>query len=164
VLFQALFSKAGTSVHITSPYFLPDKSLRQELVRAVQRGADVTVLVPGAKNDHLLTRRSSRALYGDLLKAGARIFEYQPSMIHAKIALIDSQWAVVGSTNLDSRSFGLNDEVNIAIPDAAVAARLEQDFQRDLTRSRQISYEQWKRRPWWEKVQEWCGWLIQNQE
>ena len=85
-------------------------------------------------------------------------------MIHAKIALIDSQWAVVGSTNLDSRSFGLNDEVNIAIPDAAVAARLEQDYQRDLTRSRQISYEQWKRRPWWEKVQEWCGWLIQNQE
>ena len=120
--------------------------------------------MPGAKNDHLLTRRSSRALYGDLLKGGARIFEYQPSMIHAKIALVDSQWAVVGSTNLDSRSFGLNDEVNVAMPDPAVTARLEQDFQRDLARSRQVSYDQWKGRPWWEKVQEWCGWLIQNQE
>ena len=76
----------------------------------------MTIIVPGAKNDHLLTRRSSRALYGDLLAAGARIFEYQPSMIHAKIALFDGKWAVAGSTNLDSRSFGLNDEVNVADP------------------------------------------------
>jgi cardiolipin synthase A/B len=164
VLFQALYAKASHTVHITNPYFLPDKNLRQELVNAVRRGADVTILVPGAKNDHLLTRRSSRALYGDLLKAGARIFEYQPSMVHAKISLIDGKWAVAGSTNLDSRSFGLNDEVNVAMPDPYVVARLEQDFQQDLARSRQVTYDQWKRRPWYEKLQEWCGWLIQNQE
>src|SRR5262249_13612697 len=114
VLLQTLIAKSARSVHVTNPYFLPDKSLRQELVNAVRRGVDVTVLVPGTKADHLLTRRSSRALYGDLLEAHARIFEYQPSMIHAKIALIDGYWAVVGSTNFDSRSFGLNDEINVA--------------------------------------------------
>lgn len=164
VLYQALVAKAGSTIHITNPYFLPDKSLREELVKAVKRGAEVTIIVPGAKNDHILTRRSSRALYGDLLKGGARIFEYEPSMIHAKITLFDGKWAIAGSTNLDSRSFGINDEVNVAIPDASVVARLEQDFQRDLARSREMTYEQWTNRPFWEKLQEWCGWLIQKQE
>ncbi len=164
VLFQTLIAKAAHSIHITNPYFLPDKHLRRELSDAVQRGVDVTILVPGAKSDHLLTRRSSRALYGDLLRAGARIFEYQPSMIHAKITLIDGLWAVVGSTNFDSRSFGLNDEVNIAMPDAAVAQRLERDFENDLKSSRPVSYQQWKRRPIWERAQERLGWLIENEE
>ena len=165
VLFQSLLAKATRRIHITNPYFLPDKSLRDEIVKAIrERGVEVTIITPGSKNDHLLTRRSSRALYGDLLRGGARIFEYQPAMIHAKITLIDGIWGVVGSTNLDSRSFGLNDEVNMAIPDPAVVARLEQDFDRDLSRSRQISYDQWKHRPWWEKLQERFGWLLENQE
>jgi cardiolipin synthase len=164
VLLETLFAKSTARIHITNPYFLPDKSLRRELVNAVRRGVEVTILVPGAKADHLLTRRSSRALYGDLLRGGARIFEYEPSMIHAKIALVDGKWAVVGSTNLDSRSFGLNDEVNVAIPDPAVVARLEQDFSRDLGRSSQMSYDEWKRRPFWEKIQEWFGSLIQKEQ
>ena len=133
VLLQTLIAKATRSIHITNPYFLPDKNLRREMVKAVrERGVDVTILVPGTKADHLLTRRSSRALYGDLLEGGARIFEYQPSMIHAKIALIDGLWAAAGSTNFDSRSFGLNDELNAAIEDVQVTQRLEQDFQNDL--------------------------------
>ena len=74
------------------------------------------------------------------------------------------KWAIAGSTNLDSRSFGINDEVNVAIPDPAVVARLEEDFQRDRSRSREMTHEQWKNRPFWEKLQEWCGWLIQRQE
>jgi cardiolipin synthase len=164
VLLQTLIAKATRSIHITNPYFLPDKSLRRELVKAVTRGVDVTILLPGTKADHLLTRRSSRALYGDLLKGGARIFEYQPAMIHAKITLIDGLWAVVGSTNFDSRSFGLNDEINVAMPDAGVAARLEQDFDNDLKSSRRISYEQWQRRPFWQKIEEKLGWVIQKEE
>ncbi len=165
VLIQILIAKAVHTIHITNPYFLPDKSLRQELVKAIRdRRAEVTILVPGSRNDHLLTRRSSRALYGDLLAAGARIFEYQPSMIHAKIVLIDDLWAVVGSTNLDSRSFGLNDEVNVAMPDPQLVSRLEQDFEADLKSSRPISYAQWKRRPIWERVEERLGWLLENEE
>ena len=136
-----------------------------KVVKAIrERHVAVTIIVPGAQNDHLLTRGSSRSLYGDLLLAGARIFEYQPSMIHAKTMEVDGVWAVTGSTNLDSRSFGLNDEVNVAIPDAAVAKRLDQDFESDLRESRPVGYEQWKRRPIWEKINEWLGWLLINQQ
>ena len=85
-------------------------------------------------------------------------------MNHTKTLMVDDMWAVVGSTNLDSRSFGLNDEVNMAMPDPAVVARLEQDFDHDLTLSRRISYDEWKHRPWWEKLQERLGWLLENQE
>jgi cardiolipin synthase len=165
ILFQILIAKAARSIRITTPYFLPDKSLRGELVRAIrERGVEVTILVPGAKSDHLLTRRSSRSLYGDLLLAGARVYEYQPAMIHAKILIVDGVWSVVGSTNLDSRSFGLNDEVNVAIPDRAVAARLAQDFEQDIARSLPVSYEQWKGRPILEKITERLGWLLFNQQ
>jgi cardiolipin synthase len=164
-LFQGIVAKAAKSIHITNPYFMPDKSLREELVKAIrERHVEMTILVPGTKNDHLLSRRSSRLLYGDLLRAGARIFEYQPAMIHAKVMVIDGIWSVVGSSNLDSRSFGLNDEVNVAMPDPAVAARLEQDFQNDLSQSRRILYEEWKQRPIWEKLEEVFGWLLMNQE
>ncbi len=163
-LVQTVIAKAVRTIHITNPYFLPDKNLRQELAKAVRRGVEVTILVPGKKSDHLLTRRSSRALYGDLLRAGARIFEYQPSMIHAKIALVDGLWTLAGSTNFDSRSFALNDEVSLAMADRAVTGRLEQDFQNDLARSRQISYEEWSHRPIWERAQERIGWLIENEQ
>ena len=165
MLFQTLLAKSTRSVHIATPYFLPDKSFRDELTKAIrERHVEVTVIVPGAASDHLLTRRSSRSLYGDLLQAGARIFEYQPTMLHTKSMIVDGLWAVVGSTNLDARSFGLNDEVNVAIPDAEVARRLEQDFREDLKRSRQVNYEEWKRRSLLEKIQEWFGWLLLNQQ
>jgi cardiolipin synthase len=165
VLLQSLFAKARRNIHITSPYFLPDKNLRRELVRAVrERGVEVSIVVPGSKSDHFLTRRSSRALFGDLLRSGVRIFEYQPSMIHAKIALIDGLWAVVGSTNFDARSFVLNDEVNVAMRDPDVVKRLADDFTKDVEHSRPVSYAEWKGRPPWEKAQEWLGWLIESQQ
>lgn len=165
ILMQNLVAKAARSIHIATPYFLPDESLRAELVKAIhERGVEVSIIVPGAKSDHLLTRRSSRALYGDLLLAGARIFEYQPSMMHAKILLVDRKFTVVGSTNLDARSFGLNDEVNLALPDAALTERLERDFAGDLAASREIHYQEWERRPVWERAGEWLGWLLEKQQ
>ena len=85
-------------------------------------------------------------------------------MLHAKILIVDGVWSVVGSTNMDSRSFGLNDEVNMAFLDAAVASRLEQDFQNDLGESTEVSYEEWKQRPCYEKVHEWAGALIERQQ
>jgi cardiolipin synthase A/B len=165
VLFQALVAKAQRSIHISSPYFLPDKNLRRELSDAIhRRGVEVSIVVPGGKSDHVLTRRSSRALFGDLLQSGAHIFEYQPAMIHAKVALIDGLWSVVGTTNIDPRSFVLNDEVNVAVRDVEVAKRLEEDFARDVKHSKPVSYAEWKRRPPWEKIHEWFGWLIESQQ
>lgn len=164
VLFQTLMAHARSTIHITTPYFLPDASLVQELRGAVRRGVDVKVLVPGKHNDLRLVRSASRLAYGRLLRHGVRIFEYQPTMIHAKILLIDETWAVVGSTNLDNRSFGLNDEVNLAVCAHDFAARLEEDFARDLTAAREISYDQWKGRSIFARGPELLGWVLERQQ
>jgi cardiolipin synthase len=153
------------TISITTPYFLPDKSLTQELCRAIlKRNVKVRILVPGRKSDHLLTRSTSRGAYGPLLKAGAEVYEYQPAMIHAKILVVDGLWAVVGSTNFDNRSFGLNDEVNLAICDATLAKRLEADTAHDLLESHRVSLEEWRHRPITERAPELLGWIFERQQ
>jgi cardiolipin synthase len=165
ILYQTLLASSQKQMHITTPYFLPDRSVRRELVRAVrERGVEVKIIVPGNHSDHLLTRRSSRRLFGDLLKAGARIYEYEPAMIHAKTMMIDDLWSIVGSSNFDNRSFGLNDEVNLAARDEELTARLEEDFARDLAQSREVTYDEWRRRSIFERAHEWLGWLLERQQ
>jgi len=165
MLFQVLLASATKTIHITTPYFLPDRSVIDELVRAArERNVEVVVLVPGKRSDHMLTRSSSRHAYGKLLKAGASIHEYEPSMIHAKILLIDSIWGVVGSTNFDNRSFGINDEVNLAARDPDFTQRLQQDFAKDLACSRKVTYQEWKRRPVLERAPELLGWVLERQQ
>jgi cardiolipin synthase len=165
ILFQALIASSTKTIHITTPYFLPDKSLADELIHAVKnRGIDVKILVPGKKSDLALTRSASRRGYGPLLKAGARVYEYQPSMIHAKVLLVDGLWGVVGSTNFDQRSFGINNEVNMAVRGAAFVQRLEQDFIHDLADSSELSYDAWRKRSLIERVPEFFGWIIQQQQ
>lgn len=163
-LFQLLVASAQRSIFINTPYFLPDKSMTDELLRAHRRGVDIKIVVPGHKADHLLTRSASRRAYGPLLKDGVKIFEYQPAMIHAKVLMIDSLWAVVGSTNMDHRSFGLNDEVNLAVRDRGFTARLERDFARDMAESKVVTYEEWKRRSLLERAPEVLGWVLQRQQ
>ena len=139
--------------------------MMDELIRAIrERGVEITLLVPGTKSDHLLTRSSSRLAYGNLLKAGARIFEYQPAMIHAKILMIDGLWGVVGSTNFDNRSFGLNDEVNLVVRDSSFVDRLQADFVRDLANSEEVTYEKWRRRPVLQRAPELLGWVFERQQ
>jgi cardiolipin synthase A/B len=164
MLFQTLLASARESIYITTPYFLPDQSAREEMISAVDRGVEVRILVPGDYNDHKITRRSSRRLYGELLQAGAHIYEYQPSMIHAKIMVVDGIWSVVGSTNFDNRSFGLNDEVNLAALDKGLAGRLLEDFANDIAQSQRITYEQWVQRPRRERFYEWIGWVLERQQ
>jgi cardiolipin synthase len=164
ILFQMLIACGRKRVYITTPYFLPDQSARKAVREAIEkRGVDVRILTPGAHSDHMLTRGSSERLYGPLLKAGARIYEYQPAMIHAKVLIADDVWSVVGSTNFDHRSFELNDEVNMAVCDAAVATRLRQDFENDLRQSREITYDEWRKQRKY-RVYEWLGALIAKQE
>lgn len=152
VLFQVLLATANESIEINSPYFLPDRSARRELICAAARNVRVRVIVPGKHNNHPVTRLASRRQYGELLEGGVEIFEYQPGMIHAKIMIVDKRWAVVGSTNFDSRSFELNDEVNLALVDAGVAARLAVDFEKDLEQSRRVKLEDWRRRSLLERL------------
>jgi cardiolipin synthase A/B len=165
ILFQMLLASARESILVTTPYFLPDRSARREMVRAVkERGVRVEIITPGVHSDHMLTRSSSRRLFGDLLKAGARIYEYQPGMIHAKTMVVDGAWSVVGTTNFDNRSFGLNDEVNLAAFDRSLAARVASDFARDRAESREITYEEWRSRPLWERAYEQFGRILERQQ
>lgn len=164
VLVQSLIASAHKSILITSPYFLPDESLKEELIKARNRGVLVKLITPGKKSDHMVTRSSSQRSYGKLLEAGVQIFEYQPAMIHAKILIVDGVWGVVGSTNFDNRSFGLNDEVNMAVFDKDFAARLAEDYEHDVAQSKQITYEEWARRPFWQRGPELLGWVIERQQ
>jgi cardiolipin synthase A/B len=164
VLFQTLIAAARKSIYITTPYFVPDSSMREELLRARKRGVTIKVIVPGKHDDHALTRSSGRSVYGDLLKAGAEIYEYESSMIHAKITIIDGIWSVVGSTNLDNRSFGINDEINLAVLNSQVATRLTQDFENDASHSRRVILAEWEKRSAFERVLESVGWVVERQQ
>ncbi len=165
ILFQMLLAAARERILITTPYFLPDKSVRAELVRAIKgRNVRVEIIVPGKRSDHALTRNSSRRLFGDLLRAGAQIHEYEPAMIHAKTLVVDGLWSIVGSTNMDNRSFGLNDEINLAVCDRELAARITADFQHDLAQSRLVTYEEWRHRSIFERAHELFGWLLERQQ
>jgi len=164
ILFQMLIASARKSIFITTPYFLPDSSLRAELVRARKRGVDIRLVVPGKHGDHSLTRSSGRAAYGDLLQAGGEVYEYEAAMIHAKILIVDGVWCVVGSTNFDNRSFGINDEVNVAARDASLAAQLSSDFNDDIAHSRRVTLQEWTNRAVYERALESLGWLLERQQ
>ena len=122
------------------------------------------LVVPGKHSDHSLTRSSGRAAYGSLLKAGGQVFEYEAAMIHAKILIVDGTWCVVGSTNFDNRSFGINDEVNVAVRDAKLAAQLTSNFQEDISQSRQVTLQEWNNRSLYERALESIGWVLERQQ
>jgi cardiolipin synthase len=147
ILFQALINSARNTIRITTPYFLPDRSARLALIRAIRmRGVAVQILTAGPLIDHPIIRRMTHHSVRHLLEAGAEIYEYGPSMIHAKLMTVDGLWNVVGSTNFDHRSFALNDEVNLAVLDRQLAATIEADFFDDLKQSRKLSLSALRRR------------------
>lgn len=164
IFFQMLIAAAGKSIDITTPYFVPDSSMRQEIVRASHRGVQVRIIVPGKHTDHYLTRSTGRRLFGELLKAGAKIYEYEPSMIHAKIMIVDGVWVVFGSTNLDNRSFGINDEVNVAALDSQLGAVVTRQFDEDISHCDEVTFEHWSKRSLWERLLEWLGDAIARQQ
>jgi cardiolipin synthase len=124
------------------------------LVAALRRGVRVRIILPGPLSDAGLVRRASRARWGELLEAGAEIHEYQPTMYHCKVLVVDGLLVSVGSTNFDDRSFRLNDEASLNIYDSTFARQQIGVFEQDLTRSRRISLEDWEARPWTEKLGE----------
>ena len=164
VLFQTLIESSTRTVRIATPYFLPDRAFRRAFVRAASRGVEILVVVPGHATDQRWVRLASRRLYGQLLEAGLRIFEYEPGMTHVKTLVADDLWVVIGTTNLDNRSFEHNDEVNVAIRDPAVAKRVLEDFGGDRGRSTEITLEVWRRRPLWEKLIGTVAWILERQQ
>jgi cardiolipin synthase len=164
VTFQLLMEGADHHVRISTPYFLPDRALRRALVEIARRHVLVTVVVPGRVTDQRWVRLASRRMWGHLLEAGVRIFEYRGTMMHAKVLVIDGAWSVVGTTNVDNRSFEHNDENNVAMLDREVARRLLDDYQRDLADSDEVTLERWRARPLWEKVVGPFVWILERQQ
>ena len=164
LLFQTLVASARASIRIQTPYFVPDRSARRELVRAVERGVDVDIVVVGAWNNHKFTRLASRSRYGQLLRAGVKLREYAPSMNHTKTMVVDGHVSVVGSSNWDNRSASLNDEENLVISSDVVAARLVEDFDKDAAESPLVTYEAWRRRGLLEKLAGPIASLLARQE
>ncbi|MEA2164557.1 MAG: hypothetical protein QOK37_2684 [Thermoanaerobaculia bacterium] len=145
---------AAKSIYISNAYFVPDKDTLRALEGAVRRGVDVRVIVPGEESDVPIARQASRWHYELLLRRGIRIFEYQPTMMHAKTMVVDGVWTTIGSSNFDDRSFRLNDEVNINVFDDGTAAQMEAMFHDDLTKCEEITLRKWFRRGWLDKLKE----------
>ena len=138
---------ATRSIYINSAYFVPDIDTIRALEGAVRRGVDVRVIVPGEYSDVPIARQASRLGYERLLRRGIRIFEYQPTMMHAKTMVVDGIWSTIGSSNFDDRSFRLNDEVNVNVYDEEIASQMEQMFSEDEARSVEVTGRKWLRRP-----------------
>jgi cardiolipin synthase len=163
-LFQTLIEGSNNSVRVSTPYFLPDKAFREAIKRTSARGVKIVVIVPGARTDQRWVRLASRRMYGQVLESGVRMFEYERGMTHVKSLLVDDLWAVVGTTNIDNRSFEHNDEVNVAMRDESITARLNRDFECDLAASKEITLEKWRRRPLWEKLIGTVAWILERQQ
>ncbi len=154
---------AKDSIRIANAYFVPDTHVRKLLKEAVGRGVTVEVVLPGPLIDTEITRKASRALWGELLEAGVRIYEFQPTMFHCKYMIVDDLWVSVGSTNMDNRSFRLNDECNLNMIEGEFALEMSETFSRDKARSHEVTLEKWRARPLREKVIEWVSALFQSQ-
>jgi cardiolipin synthase A/B len=138
---------ARKQILIQNPYFLPQKAEIDELARAAARGVDIRVMLPSSDvSDGPIVQHASHHYYGGMLKKGIRIFEYQKTLLHQKIMIVDHEWSLVGSANFDARSFELNDEVAMGIHDRDFAARLELIFERDLQHCKEATIETWRKR------------------
>ena len=162
MLFQVSFLAAQQRIWLGSPYFIPDPNTRRALIRTKERGVDVRILIMSNATDKPLVHFTSRELYGDLLKAGIKVFEYQPSMMHAKFMLIDSNWVSTGSANFDPRSYFHNDELNISSNYPELIEKIDRFFMNALNNSHCLSYEEWQARPWKERLSGQFGLMFKN--
>jgi cardiolipin synthase len=153
-LYLLSIASAGKSIRMSASYFVPDNVEVDAFTAALKRGVRVQIILPGPLTDSETTRRASRADWGPLLRAGAEIYEYQPTMFHVKVLVVDGMWTTVGSTNFDSRSFSVNDEANLNVYDRDFATAQERIFEEDLKRARRITLEEWQNRPWSQKLWE----------
>jgi cardiolipin synthase len=153
-------NEAQKSIHITSAYFVPDQQTVDALRAAARRGVDVKLVLPGV-SDHGLVMHAGRAFYDQLLAAGVRIFQLQVAVLHAKTAVIDGAWSTIGSANIDRRSFIHNYELNIVVIDPGFGRDMESAFNEDLRDSKEVSLEQWRDRPWSDRIKEFAARLTE---
>ena len=155
-------SGARKTLYISNSYFVPDEDLRAMLRAAVRRGVDVRVLTAGNHTDVSMVRTAGRHYYEELLRGGVRIYEYGPTMLHAKTIVADDVWSTIGTMNFDNRSLAFNDESNLIVHDSAVAGVLRRQFETDLTLSKEILLPAFEKRGWWSRLLERLASLAAN--
>jgi cardiolipin synthase len=163
LMYLISITAAKRTIRLSSSYFVPNQLAVETLVAALRRGVRVQIITPGPHTDAETVRAASKARWGDLLAAGAEIYEYQPTMYHCKVMIVDEFMVSTGSTNFDDRSFRLNDEANLNIYDAAFAAEQVAIFAADLARSRRVTLAEWQARPWHAKAVEKLASLLGSQ-
>jgi cardiolipin synthase len=164
ILYYLAIKAARREIIIQNPYLLPDREALEALEDAVRRGVDVKIMVPSDDaTDSALVQHASHHHFGTMLKRGVKIWEYEKTLLHQKVIVVDGIWSSVGSTNFDDRSFQLNDEVNIGIVDAQIAAQLKAAFAADLRHARQRQFEEWQNRSLWHKLIDGLAYLGRSQ-
>ena len=163
LMYLLAITAAARSIELSAAYFVPDGLVLRALQGALARGVKLRIIVPGEHIDSETVRSASRAQWGSLLAAGALIAEYQPTMFHCKVMVVDDLLVSVGSTNFDNRSFRLNDEATLNLMDAEFARAQRLIFEADLAKSRQVTYAQWMDRPLREKIAERFASLLRPQ-
>jgi cardiolipin synthase len=163
LMYLLAITAAKTSIELSNSYFVPDELTIRALVDAARRGVRVRLIVPGPIIDSDVVRAASRADWEPLLEAGVQIAEYQPTMFHCKVLVVDGWFISVGSTNFDNRSFRINDEANLNLLDEKFAAEQLKIFEQDLSRSKVVTLAAWRDRPWKERATELVGQLLKSQ-
>ena len=163
LLYLLSIAAARKTIYMSNAYFVPDDLSVQHLISAAKRGVKIQIIAPGEITDTKVVRQASRSRWGELLEAGVEFYEYQPTMFHCKVFVADGIWSTVGSTNFDNRSFRLNDEMNLNIFDTVFAREQIKIFQQDLAKSRKVTLQEWKDRPFSEKFTEWAAGLLKHQ-
>lgn len=154
LMYLLAIAAARSSIDLEAAYFVPSERVGKALVEAMRRGVKIRIIVPGAHVDSEIVRSASQAQWGPMLEAGASIYQFQKSMFHSKMMIIDQHLTMVGSANFDERSFGLNDEANLNIYDSGFAARMTEVFEQDLAQSTAMTLQLWRDRPWHQKMLE----------
>jgi cardiolipin synthase len=152
LMFLMSIAAASKTIRMANAYFVPDKIAVDTLLDAARRGVKIEIIVPGPHIDQQWVRNASRDKWPDLVKAGIRIYEYQPTMFHCKYLIVDNVWVSVGSSNFDARSFRLNAEANLNVLDSSFAAEQTRVFDQDKARSKEITLASLKREPIWDKI------------
>ncbi len=163
LMYHLALTASAKTIDLSMAYFVPDEVSMGILLDAMRRGVRLRLILPGKITDTETVRAASRATWGRLLEAGAEIHEFQPSMYHCKVMIVDGLMVSVGSTNFDARSFRLNDEANLNLYDAAFAARQTEVFEQDLKKSRRVTLQEWQNRPLTEKFSEKLASLLNSQ-
>ena len=163
LMYLMAITAADRTIDLSSAYFVPNKLTRDTMVKALKRGVKIRIILPGPFTDADTVSSASRADWDELLDAGARIYEYQPTMYHCKVMILDGRMTSVGSTNFDQRSFSLNDEANLNIYDEAFAREQTAIFEQDLAKSREYTAAQWHARPAWERLKERAASMLASQ-